>query len=71
MSDRIKGFSVALDHDMHEEDAEKVRLAILQLKHVAGVQAEVSDLVDWSARQMVRLELGKQLMGVLYPERSK
>lgn len=68
MADRIKGFVVSLTEDMHEEDAEHLRKAILMLRNVQAVAPSVSDPDDWMNRERVRAEMGRKLLDVVYPK---
>jgi hypothetical protein len=68
LSHRIKGFIVTLDQDLHEEDAEKVRIAIEMLRHVASATPSVAEFADCMARERVRAELRDQLIEVLFPK---
>lgn len=43
MTDKIKGFWVALDHDMREDDAQKIIDAVLCIKNVIDVCVSVKE----------------------------
>ena len=57
MSDRINGFVVVLDNDLHEDDAEKIKNAILAMKHVIQVGSNVGDVGSFIIKERVRIEL--------------
>lgn len=68
MTDRIKGFTVTLDKDVGEDNADKIRQAILSLKYVAAVNSSVVDSNDLINRQRVRMELGKKIIDIVFNE---
>lgn len=68
MTDRIKGFVVTLDEDIREDDVERIRQAILSLKHVVAVNSSVVDSNDLINRQRVRMELGKKIIDIVFNE---
>ncbi len=47
MSDRVKGFVVALDKNYREDDIEKIKSAIMQIKGVIGVKENVANTDDY------------------------
>ena len=53
MSDRIKGFSVALESDCSEETAARIKEAIMSLRGVCAVEASVADSSDWMNRSQI------------------
>lgn len=57
MTDRIKGFTVALTHDIRDDDCERIVDAIKMIKGVAGVAVHVADPSDYMARKQVKSEL--------------
>jgi hypothetical protein len=70
MSDRIKGFYVALEKDMTQEAAELIKAALYQIRGVINVEASVVSFDDWTNRSQIRSELGKALIEVLYPDKK-
>lgn len=66
MSDQIKGFWVALDRDMKDEDAAGLREALLRMRGVAAVEMKITDPNDWFARQRVRQDIAKKIVDILY-----
>jgi hypothetical protein len=68
MTDRFNTITVALEHDIRDDDAETLISAICQLKGVLSVSGNVSDSSAWCAEQRVRTELRKKLWSVLNEE---
>jgi hypothetical protein len=69
MTDRIRGFYVALEADIRIDDAEPLMEAVRQLRGVAAVKPDVSDdMTDFVARQRVRRELMGKIFAVLKSE---
>lgn len=56
MTDRIQAFVVILDRDMREDDADGLRQAILRLRGVADVVADVMDIDTVTTRARIRRE---------------
>lgn len=67
MTERLKGFVVALESDMREDDAEQLKQALALMRGVLKVEPIMANSNDWIVEQRVRTELGDQIMGVLYP----
>jgi hypothetical protein len=65
MSDRVKGFVVALDQDYYEDDAECIRQAILMTKGVLNVEASMADHNDWINRQKANHDLTMRVLNAL------
>lgn len=57
MSDRIKGFYVALEKDIKDEDFKEIKNAVLMVKGVLKVKESISDPSDWMNRERIRNEL--------------
>lgn len=57
MTDRIKGLTVSLTHDIRDDDCQPIIDAIKMIKGVAGVEMHVTDQNDYMARQHVREDL--------------
>jgi hypothetical protein len=68
MTDRIYSLTVALDHDMRDDDVEALVDAIGCLRHVLSVKENVSDPGLWTVDQRVRRELGEALLQIVYPK---
>ena len=71
MTARYEALTVALEHDVREDDAEALIKAIEMMRGVLAVTGIVPDIGQFVARERIRLELGRKLMRVLYPEREK
>jgi len=61
MTDRIKGFTVSLTHDIRDDDCEVIINAIKMIKGVADVELHVVDPDDWMARKHVKEELRNKI----------
>lgn len=68
MTERIKGFTVALRHDIREDDAEGVLNAIRQLRGVADVTGVRANSDDWMNRTRIRQEITGKVMKALEDE---
>lgn len=71
MTTRLKGFTVVLEEDMREDDAEPLRLAIAQMRGVLSVAPVEKDIDDYFAMERVRRELGMKLWEILYPKEKE
>ncbi len=73
MTDRIKGFWVALDQNMREDDAEPIISAVKQIRHVIAVSPRVSEMAtdSWIAEERVRREWGEKLLAIVFPDWGK
>ncbi len=72
MTTRLKGLTVAFEHDIREDDAKMIVNAIHQLRGVLDVrpiESGASD--DWIIEERVRRELGSKLLAVVYPEKKQ
>jgi len=68
MSNKIRGFYVALCEPLSDEDFEKVKSAVLMIRNV-NVTEEFVDKPDiWLAEAKIRRELGQKLLQIIYPE---
>lgn len=65
MTDRIKGFYVALEDDMRVDDAEHILDAVRQLRGVAAVQHSITEVDDWMNRAKVQNEMRDKIFKVL------
>ncbi len=68
MTDRYHSLTVTFGEDVRDDDAEIVIEAIKMFRGVISVKGNVSDLNTHVARERVRLELGKKLLGIVYPD---
>ena len=71
MSDSFHSLLVILDRDTPEETVGMLKDAILMLKGVISVDANVADISSAMAEARARREIGAKLWDALYPERSK
>ena len=58
MSDRVKGFVVALDKNYREE----IKQAIMQIKGVIGVKENVANADDY----IIKVRIARKVQGRLY-----
>ena len=65
MSDSHTGFIVTLTHPFHEDDARRVKAAILCLSGVANVTPVVQDIGHSMALEAAKHELRMKLYSVL------
>lgn len=59
MTDRIKGLAVALEVDIREDDCQPLIDAILMMKGVVGVEANVKNTDDYYMKKQLKRELYK------------
>ncbi len=65
MTDRIKGFTVALDKDIRIDDVEHIVTAIKMIKGVMNVAPLVSDSSDFIARSRYKKEVQDKIFKML------
>ncbi len=74
MTDRVRTLIVSLTEDMRSDDVQSLIVAIKQMRHVADVGIEITDVTDWDAREKVKWQLDEKLRRsikeVLWPNRS-
>lgn len=71
MTDRFRGFTVALAKDVREDDFEAIEKAVRMIKGVLDV-VPIRDNPDaWIADERARRELGEKLWQVLYPSKKE
>lgn len=68
MTDRINYLTVALDHDIRDDDIQPLIQAIKLLRGVLTVESNVADPSDWLAEERARREIGQKLLDVVYPK---
>ncbi len=66
MTDRIKGFYVALENDTREDDALPIMKAVGQLRGVLSVEPNISDVDDWIAENRAKAAMAVRLWDALY-----
>lgn len=71
MTDRLKGCTVAFEHDLRPEDADHIMAAIRCLRGVAAVGPVVADFNDYIAEQRIKRELYGKMLDQIYPDRVK
>jgi hypothetical protein len=71
MTTRLKGFVVALEHDLRDDDAQVIKSALEQIRGVLTVKPIESASEDMIVEQRIRRELGQKLWAVLYPEKKE
>jgi hypothetical protein len=68
MTDRVFALTVALERDTRTDDVQGLIDAIKLLRGVLSVQAEISDLSQWTADERAKREYTDKLWAVLYPD---
>lgn len=63
MTDRINGFTVILQYDIRDDDAQATINAIRQIKGVADVVPNVVTPADHIAVMQTKVEIAKKLEG--------
>ena len=61
MSDRVKGFTVILDKDYKDEDAQTIANALGMVKGVMAVKPSITDTEDRMNRSRMRIELQRSI----------
>lgn len=57
MTDRIKGFTVSLTHDMRDDDCKNIIDAIQMIKGVESVDSHIADTDSYFAKKQLKWEL--------------
>jgi hypothetical protein len=70
MTTRLKGFTVALEQDIREDDAEAIKNAIEALRYVQAVKPIEADSEDWINRKRIKMELQEKLFSVLEDDKD-
>jgi hypothetical protein len=70
MTDRYNTLTVALEHDMRDDDAQALIGAIQQLRGVLSVAGSVADPGSWVAETRVRRDLTEKLWAALNPPKG-
>ena len=65
MTDRYNSFTVVLDHNIREDDAQSLMDAIRHFTNVISVEGNVSDINDYVAETRVRYEIRQKLFEAL------
>ena len=69
MSDRINTITVVLDREIRDDDCEHILSAMLMIKGVLRVKANVADHSEYMAEERAKHDLGQKLWNVVYPKR--
>lgn len=70
MTDRINSFLVILENDVREDDAEKLHIALGQLRGVVAVHPNISNPTTIVAESRAIHKLGNEIMGVILKHSS-
>lgn len=66
MTDRYSTLTVILDEDIRDDDAEVIISAIKQIRHVAGVEGNISDSMDVAiAKHRLKSELFESMLDLM------
>ncbi len=65
MTDRVKGFYVALEKDIRIDDFQSISNAVLMIKGIASVTASIANPEDWMNRQIIKSKLKDNLISAL------
>lgn len=68
MTDRIKGFYVALEEDIRVDDFETIKNAVMMIKGVLRIETSVRTIDDFYNRAQIRDEYTTKLFKVLREE---
>lgn len=68
MTERFHSLTVALTHDIREDDVEALMNAIRCLQGVVAVEGIVADPVSMMAEARALQELRAKLTGILFPK---
>lgn len=71
MTDRIIAYTVILEKEIREDDAEPITEAISMIKGIAEVIPLVADASLYFAKATAQLELRNKIIPILYPELKK
>jgi hypothetical protein len=65
MTERFKGFTVVLEEDIREDDAQQTLNALRCIRGVLSVEPLVRDSTDFVARQRAQSEIREMVYGAL------
>jgi hypothetical protein len=71
MTDRCLTLTVVLETDMRVDDVESITSAIAQIRGVLDVEKNVADVQDYMAIARAREDLGRKILGIIYPRLRK
>jgi len=65
MTDRHSGYVITLDHDIREDDAERVITALRQIRGVVDVRPVVADgVAEYVTRTRAQVEFADKLLAL-------
>lgn len=70
MTTKLKGFTVALEMDIREDDAEQIKNAIESLRFVEAVQPIEATGGDWIVATRIRRDLGRKILDILTEDKD-
>lgn len=70
MTDRYNAFTVVLDRDIRDDDAESIITAIRMVRGVLSVDPVVADTASWVAENRVRRDIETRIYKALREGRS-
>jgi hypothetical protein len=65
MTARINSFTVILEKDMREDDAEALKSALSMMKGVISVQGNVTDVLDVVSYSRAKMELVNKVVEMI------
>ena len=65
MTDRLKGITVVFEHDIRDDDAERILEAIRCLRGVLKVEPTLSTPADWHIETRIKHDLRMKLFEVV------
>ncbi len=68
MTDRVKGFTVVLDHDFRIDDVEIIQNAIAMIKGVKLVEPIIANSEDFVVEQRTKSEIKSKLLKFMKEE---
>jgi len=70
MADRYYAFTVALERDMRDDEAQSLMTAISQLRGVLRVEPLMASPETWMAEQRAIRVLGEKVVDAVYPQKA-
>ena len=70
MTARYGTLTVALEKNVRADDGEQIIQAIGMIKGVLSVEGNVANADTYLAESRIRHEMGKKILGIVYPERE-
>ena len=69
MTDRIKGFTVTLEKDLRDDDAEHIKIALESVRGVASVTPSIVNSGDIMNRQQIKHDMWEKIVKVFREDR--